>query len=220
MPNLTHDKRIEALLKKEMAEHQHIISSHHKEMQTLRDSMNLAMERFTSLYEHSENQLKVMNAKMEKELQILKEKELIHESLIGDQRQTILSLFQQLHDCHIVYCRKSDIESFKNDMESKINESTKNYLSSFQMYEQDLKSMVISLKDAFLKLKSLLEDKIGALNERMENKFCLMRLDKEGVLKEIRIYEKSMFIIEKKIENIYTLIDRLTKRTGTCRKQE
>ena len=38
------------------------------------------------------------------------------------------------------------------------------------------------------------------------------KLDSTGVLKEIQVYKKSMFIIEKKIENIYTLIERLDKR--------
>lgn len=38
---LANDKRMEVLLRKEMMEHQAIISSHHKEMEALRESLKM-----------------------------------------------------------------------------------------------------------------------------------------------------------------------------------
>lgn len=38
------------------------------------------------------------------------------------------------------------------------------------------------------------------------------KVDSIGVLREIQVYKKSMFIIEKKIENLYTKLDRIQNR--------
>jgi hypothetical protein len=65
-----------------------------------------------------------------------------------------------------------------------------------------------------------MELKLSQMTDKAESNLYVYRLDKEGVLKQIRIYEKSMFIIEKKIENIYTLIERLNKRGELCHKPE
>jgi len=53
------------------------------------------------------------------------------------------------------------------------------------------------------------------------NNFHVTKIDREGVLKEVRVWEKTIFIIEKKIENIYTLIERINKRGELlCHKPE
>lgn len=45
----------------------------------------------------------------------------------------------------------------------------------------------------------------------IEQKSDLFKLEKDSLMKEINILKKESFITEKKIENIYTLIDRLQK---------
>jgi len=57
-------------------------------------------------------------------------------------------------------------------------------------------------------------DKIPELKNNLDKRIDACNFDKDGVLKELRVYKKNMFIIEKKIENIYTLIERLKKKVA------
>jgi hypothetical protein len=65
-------------------------------------------------------------------------------------------------------------------------------------------------------LQSLISDQ----NKELEKKIQTFKVDSDGVLQELRIYKKEMFIIDKKIENIYTLIERLQNREGLCHSRE
>ena len=44
-------------MKRQEGEHKHIIASHHNEMQTLRDTLNLAVQKLESLYRKNEQEL-------------------------------------------------------------------------------------------------------------------------------------------------------------------
>lgn len=220
VPALKNDRRVEALLRQEMAEHQSVISSHHKEMQVLRDSLKLAMDRFDSLYEKSSSDLKLLEICSHQHIEILNQKVTANEKLIADQKQTILSLYQQLHDFPINYTSKAEVEKIKKDMDSIVKDSSTMHISSFQKFQQELKVLYVSLKEDLINLRGMTEQKLCALNERLESKFSVSKLEKDAVLKEIRIYDKSQFIIEKKIENIYTLIERINQRGEVCHKPE
>ena len=159
-------------LKKEMIEHQIIISSHHKEMQTLRDSLTLAMNRFDSLYEHADQGLKDMVLYFNQQILSLKNKVLANEVHISDQRKTILSLYQQLHDFHLDYPNRMEIDKIKKDIDSQIKEATTSHLSSFQNLQQELKSLFFTLQKDLSKLRLDLEEKFFEINEKMENKRC------------------------------------------------
>ena len=56
-----------------------------------------------------------------------------------------------------------------------------------------------------------MDEKYTELMAKIDSNFSLSRIDRDGVLKEIRIYDKTIFIMEKKIENIYTLIERIDR---------
>jgi hypothetical protein len=220
MPNLPNDKRVEALLKQEMVEHQSIISSHHKEMQTLRDSLKVAMDRFDSLYERLEKDSNDISIYFNQQIMSLKDKVLIHEKKISEQKETILSLYQQLQGFHLIYSNKIEVEKLKKDLDSQMKEYNNMHLSSLQNCNEDSKSACVAVQEVLSNLKLYVKEKFCELHKDVETKFNLSKIDKDRVLKEIRIYEKSQFIIEKKIENIYTLIERMNKRGAVCPKPE
>lgn len=214
------DKRFDALVKKQEGEHQHIISSHHKEMQSLRDSLSLAMQKFDSLFEHSENELKDFKTYTSCAIGILKEKVISNEQVIADQKRTIEDLHEQLLSFHIVYSSKMDAEKLKNGLELEIKANTISNINSFQEFQREFKILILSIQNDLGKFRHETQQKLTELTQKTESNFYVSRLDRDGVLKEIRIYEKSMFIIEKKIENIYTLIERINKRGALCHKPE
>jgi hypothetical protein len=225
MPNLTNqslrtDKRVEALLRQEMTEHQSVISAHHKEMQTLRDSLKLAIDRFDSLYEHSAQELKDLALYSNQQFLALKEKVMAHEMCITTQKQTIIFLNTQLQEFHSIYSSKADGSKLKIDLSSQVKEATTSHLKSFQDCQQEVYSIFNSLKEDLIKLRVETTWRLDELNEKIAIKSNASRLEKDGVLKEVRVWEKSIFVIEKKLENIYTLIERINKRGEACHKPE
>lgn len=49
------------------------------------------------------------------------------------------------------------------------------------------------------------------VKKQLEEQICAHKVDVTGIMKEINIFKKENYITQKKIENIYTLIDRLKK---------
>lgn len=214
------DKRFDALIKKEINEHQHIISSHHKEMQDLRDSLRIAMEKFESISSQNTQELKDFKTYTVCMLGILKEKLSLSENLIQEHKKIIESLHDELLSFHVVYENKMDAQKAKIDLENQIKDNNNNYLKSFHDLQLELKTLFNILKNDLEKFKINIEKEIVRLEEKDENNFYLSKIDRNAVLKQVRVYEKSMFIIEKKIENIYTLIERINKRSEVCHKPE
>ena len=220
IPGLRTDRRFDALVKKQEGEHQHIIASHHKEMQALRDNLNLAQERCESLSMLREQELKDFKTYVVCNFGLLKERALSNDTIIVEQRKTIEALHKQLLDFHVVYASKMDIEKLHRAVDSLVKDSINGHINTFQDLQREFKILFNSLKDELIKLRSEMELKIFELTEKSETNFYVSRMDKDGVLKELRVYEKSMFIIEKKIENIYTLIERINKKGEICHKPE
>ena len=212
------DKRFDALVKQEMVEHQRIISSHHKEMQALRDLVNSTAERYDSLLNRVESRLLELTSEVEKNVGLIKETLSRYEIVIYEQKKTILEFYNHLENLHLTYSNKVEVEKFKKDVDVKLNESTRERINSFQEAQRETKFLVQTLSEDVAKLKREIQNQSLFLKEEIEHKSSVSKIDKDGVLAHIKSYDKSIFIIEKKIENIYTLIDRINKRGEVCHK--
>lgn len=230
MPNLpTHlslainsEKRFEALLKQEMREHQHLIACHHKEMQELRNSLKLAMEKFDSLFQKYEQELKDFKIYAIGLIDIQKEKLDAQEFVISEMKRTIDSFHALLMNMHSFYTSHSDMEDFKQSLQFRLDSETQRHLSSFQGMERQVKDLIFSLTKDVDQRKNEIETRFCKVDEVAEKNFNACRLEKEGIEKDFIRYKKAMFYIEKKIENIYTLIERINKKEGKdiCHKPE
>lgn len=218
-PNMQAQLRLEALFKKEMAEHKHDISSHNKEMQSLKDSVCSVIEKLTSLCERNAHELKEFKDQALYSHNLLKEKVKVSEGTIATQKQTIEDLHAQILNISAAYATKQDLENVKKESDQKFNYATISQLNSFQDCQRELTILIQEVKNDLLKLEIKMEQKLASLGDRGDQHFSLAMIDKDSVLKEVRIYKKDMFVIEKKIENIYTLIERINKRGEVCHKQ-
>jgi hypothetical protein len=217
LPN-AQEKRFEALLKKEMMEHQHLISCHQKEMQELRDNLNLALEKFKSLSECNDKELKDFRNETTTQIYFLKDRLKADEVLIAEQRKMIEDLHQQMLGFYIILASKSDLYKAQRELEEKIKSSTMNQIICFQDFQREITILIQSLKNDLVKLDLEIGKNIADLSEKEKSDFSSSKMDKDCVLKEIRIYQKDVFYIEKKIENLYTLIERINKRGELCPK--
>ncbi len=207
-------------MREEMREYQHLISSHHKEMQELRDLLNFAIQKFDSISQNNVQEFFEFKAFMINQIYLIKEKIIANDTTVSEQKSTIVSLHEQLNEFHEMYASKMMIDKVKKDLDSSIKEIIINHLDSFQEFQREFKYLIQNLQNDLINLRSDISIINGELNKKIDSNFHVSRIDKEGVLNQIRIYEKSMFIIEKKIENIYTLIERINKRGEVCHKQE
>lgn len=212
------DRRFDAIVKKQEGEHRHIISSHHKEMQALRDSLRLAMERFEAISKRNEQDLQEFKTFSLDHICLIKDRMIANDTIISEQKKTIESLHKQLNEFHESHASTSALEKLKQSVQLEIKANTVSHLNSFQEFQREFKTLIISLQNDLFKLRYEIEKKIDQLTEKDETNFNVSRLDRDGVLNQVRIYEKSMFIIEKKIENIYTLIERINNRGELCHK--
>jgi uncharacterized coiled-coil protein SlyX len=203
-----------------MIEHQHIISCHHKEMQTIRESLHMAMEKFESLFEHSVNELKDFKTYAVCTIGVLNQKVASHETTIQEQRRTIEALYRQLLGFQDDCATRVDMEKLRKSHAQEVKANTEINIGSFQLFQREFKNLIQVLESDLAKLRSEIEQKLSLLTDKTETNFYVSRIDKDGVLKEIRTYDKTIFIIEKKIENLYTLIERLNNRGTICHKPE
>ena len=212
--SLQHDKRVEALLKKEMVEHQAIISSHNKEMQALRDSLSLGKERFDSLFEHMNSQLNEKTDRLNQEISELRERIKLSEKTITDQKDTISCLHDELQSVYETHASKDHVKTLSKNLDESVLVSTQCSISSYQQYQTEVKVFLQKQTDELSDFVCQMSKKISDLDEKIDTKFSISSIDKEGISKEMKILDKKVFVIEKKLENIYTLIDRINKKIG------
>ncbi len=151
-------------------------------------------------------------------MSFLKDRVKADEVLIIDQRKMIEGLNQQILAMYLIYAMKSDVEKLKKEVDGQIKNSIMSNINSFQDCQQEVKNLFHSLKNDLVKLALEIEQKLARLGERGESNFSIARIDKEGVMKELNHYKKDVFVIEKKIENIYMLVERINKRGEVCHK--
>lgn len=106
---------------------------------------------------------------------------------------------------------KSTINSvskhLENVQESALNavKETKNDLVFFQnKINQQLLKTYLDIVER--------PSEVPLIRKQLEAKITSYAIDAQGILKEIRVHNKATFILEKKIENIYLLLQRLEKR--------
>lgn len=214
------DRRVEALMRQQANEHEHLMTNYHAEMQTLRDSLKLALEKFDSLFQQCEQELKEKTSSLNEQILDLKNKVRAHEILSSDQSQTTKSLYQQIHDFHLAYVTREEMKVLKEYHNSKFKDCSDNQINSLQNLQREIKEELTEIKDQLRNLREETQETCRNLDRKVDENYLLLKMDKEGVLKEVRIFEKTIFIIEKKLENIYTLIDRINKRGEKCPKQD
>ncbi len=217
--SLKADKRFEALVKQEMMEHQHIISSHHKEMQALRDDLKYARERFDALYDRSQKEHKEHADALNEILEVMRSQLKQSQVDCAECRQTISDLNKEIQDIRNNYTTQVQTESLRKYADIQFNLYNASYVDKFQKHQQEMKKTIGSLIDDILKINEQDARYEVQVEAKIEDKFSLCKMDKEGVLKELRACKKDVFISEKKIEHLYMQIDKLNKKGEVCHKQ-
>lgn len=97
---------------------------------------------------------------------------------------------------------RSDIRSLRKELKLLSNKDK----ASEEKTRNSLTAATKRLKKEMLDIPC----EAGKVRDEFMKELSMHKLDNEGLLKEIKVLKKTNFINEKKIENLYTLIDRLT----------
>ena len=178
------------------------------------------------IHQHKNAMDQLFNKLLDKFLQEKTESEIIVGDFCSDVSKKISQLQSDVSGISLGldnYLSQSEYEQRKQEtlkyFDDQISSNQSNLESSktynekmFQegKYKRDeLESTLIHLRTSFIEE-----------NQRQEKNIQTFKVDSTGILEELRIYKKEMFIIDKKIENIYTLIERLQKREDLCHSRE
>ncbi len=136
-----------------------------------------------------------------------------HRNILDDQfesKDADLKLKQELHH--------QELNKLKNDV-YEINlfnaKSKELILKNAENLQQHHERVEIKLKDGLSKLKQEILSSptdLPEIKKELEQKLEIAYVDFQAVMKELEAIKISSFFQEKKIENIYTLIDRLEKK--------
>ena len=123
-----------------------------------------------------------------------------------NQSLSLMTEFKVFND--ILKNRISSLESKSKELDKEIDETRRHNLTNIEEVKRLLAKEIEKAKKEIISLPSEAQE----VKKEIQKQMSIDRVDFEGLLKEIRRYKKENFIIDKKFEHIYTLIERLDKR--------
>jgi predicted nucleic acid-binding Zn-ribbon protein len=127
-------------------------------------------------------------------------------------------IFTQINQAIV---RKQEDQSFFHNKIDKIweeihklNDNSKN---TNKIIDENASSITKKLSNSIEQAKQEIKSapsECQQLKKELESKLSCAVVDSEGLLREISVIKKENIIFEKKIENLYTLIERINKKSG------
>ena len=208
-------KRFSSVVSEEIRQHNLAIQRSNADIKSMQAELDSYKLQIKKLY--SEN-LKLHEETRE---QFRKEKESL-ESVFSSQRDFVNGISAKIEnyildfvDVASTLCKRSDHENCKDELLNKIH----NLSLKIQQDKKDIDEQIA--RSSFENRKNIdhysdeFRTSLSDMNKAItltNNTANTDRIDSVGILRELQIHKKSVFISEKKIENLYTLIERLTKR--------
>lgn len=97
-----------------------------------------------------------------------------------------------------------------------ISELRNEFLDHASSIKESIRFQINELREEFIKKPS----EFSELKVELEKKIASNTINYEGIIKELLVCKKSAMINDKKIENLYTLIERHEKRLNECLKPD
>lgn len=119
--------------------------------------------------------------------------------------------------------------ALQNENHNKLIEQLKDARECISILRQGINDFAASFRNEMQTMFSKVSEKVAQTKEEilsipseakqvradLENQLSIAKVDRDGVMKEMAVCKKASYITEKKIENIYTLIERLDKRISS-----
>jgi len=99
----------------------------------------------------------------------------------------------------------SDLRLYLSSLEKKIEDIAKKLEVESENTKNKIEKSIKNLKNEILSIPSKSEE----VKDEFIKELSMYKVDNKGLLKEIKVLKKTVFVNEKKIEDLYTLIDRM-----------
>jgi predicted RNase H-like nuclease (RuvC/YqgF family) len=99
-----------------------------------------------------------------------------------------------------------------SELEAKMESQDKFTKAYFQALQNRIEDQTNLFRKEILKCKKeIIESPTGVeqLKDHLENEIACHKIDVHGIMRELQVYKKEMFIVEKKLESIFTDIIKL-----------
>jgi chromosome segregation ATPase len=127
-----------------------------------------------------------------------------------------------IHDIESAYLEKDDFCTVIKEVRADIDDIRSKTIHLKDSLQQGLYRLSGDINSNIEILRREIFDgpsEAEAVKADLSKKLDAASIDFLGLMKEITICKKESFITEKKIENLYTLIERINNRIGPCPKQ-
>jgi len=204
-------KRFEQVVSDEISNHNDHLKKHYETINNLKSDLELTKQQIDHLRDETQklNQLSlntIHNTKTDLEKSLSTQIEWIRKNL--DFFDKKIHSFEEIaddsidHNTYTETCKQIDLQIKKH---YKLNEKSINILSELLCTSiKKIRLEITEKTEGITKQISDLQNIVSKLSKDID----IHKIDSRGVLKELLVYKKSMFIIEKKLEHI---IDRLEK---------
>jgi hypothetical protein len=209
-------KQFETLVQAEIAKHERHIVETEKRLNEFQRDINQAVKNILDF-----------GCRFTQDIKSLDDADKCHEERLKEHQNLYEAKFRKLEKLSekvvqegnlkfsAIDLRLLDIQYCKEDIKD-LSEKIKAQDLEFKKRIIDLETLIyITKKDVLQLVDKAIRDLCEQWNsseEKLQQDIGIATVDAEGIKKELEVYKKSVFIIEKKLENIYTLIDRINKR--------
>lgn len=205
-------KRFETVVTNEIKSHNDALTNYRVEINALKEQINKIDKKLEEKFSKSEQLY-------DKNVQLFQCEKVVLSHYCNKQTGAFEQLKQHVQEndeklelCLESLAGKNDLENLKKEVKQIVSSAQKGFLD-------ELEKMYVRFHDLEQKVLAYCEQYQAYIQEHEHTNECNTaslhaRIDSHGIntvglLRELQVYKKSMFIIEKKIENIYTLIERL-----------
>ena len=212
-------KRFDEIVKAEIANHNEAICQSNIALAEVVKSIKILESRIDEKFKVEANRFLDLTDLLSEKLKLLNDRaeRLTQENL---ELRNLLSKSLNALDSSIIAsvesCAKhSDISMIKKELEALIAKERLLIDSNSTQSKKSLAAFFSEFNNRFGVQRSeyfSLKEEVEQRFKKSEESIELEKMDVESVSKEIRVLKKSLFIQDKNIENLYTLIDKLKKK--------
>ena len=206
-------KQFELVVQQEITNHNSSILATNQAINVMRERIDILLQKFAehasrneAWFKKTQEEFLKLEREFDKRISENKSRNhVLNEKLDNSSKY----IWEGIEKVESNYIEKEEFKEYKDSLNMEVTES-KQMISDQNKY---LRAALYKIKNDLEKMhtsftKEILDkpDDLWEVKEELEKKIQESVIDSKGVLREIQIYKKSAFIIEKKIEDLYKLI--------------
>lgn len=209
-------KRFEGVVKEEIRKHNLAIAKTDCQISDLKKQLDVIQNRFKVVEDKTAHNCQELRSQFFEEKKNLEKNFSDTRDIYSERKKSIEEMQENIELLLLSHVPKEEYDAFVE----RTNLILKNYNDIIQIDRKNAKNDLevlknrceLSISESLKKFENILSDMNEKLSE-FESKLQTNIVDAAGISRMLKIEQKSIFIIEKKIEDLYTLNKRIIQQT-------